>query len=82
MLTANLLGILGSLLGLEFNTDHLVKRWEKRVQEIEALITQDLELQRVLDNLRKQKESEPPTSPAKIVRLDEFLKKRNESQDE
>ncbi len=82
MLTANLLGILGSLLGLEFNTDHLVKRWEKRVQEIEALITQDLELQRVLDNLKKQRESEPPASPAKIVRLDEFLKKRNESQDE
>ncbi len=81
MLMARLLGILGPIMGLHFETARLVALWEKREKEIEELIEQDQELRKVVDNLKKQPEEEHPAPSTKIVRLEEFLKKRHEPHD-
>jgi len=75
------LQVLGSLLETELNTEHLMAVWEGRLEEIEALIDQDRDLRQLLEQLKSHKDDYKllPGAPAKVVRLDEFLRKRKRS---
>ena len=79
LLTARFLDMLGTLLGVEFDTVGLLASWHKKEKEIEELIQNDRELNGLLEGLRK---AEPLSRPAprarNVVRLDEFLKKRQD----
>lgn len=76
-LMARVLEILANVTGVSIDTEHLWLRWEKRLKEIEELIQQSDELAKVLDSLKKGQPRKPFFGDsAKVVRLDEFLKKR------
>ncbi|MCE5242047.1 MAG: PAC2 family protein [Syntrophobacteraceae bacterium] len=78
LLMARLLGILGSLLGVEFDTGRLLNAWQKRSGEIAEMIQQDQDLRQVLDSLKKEDRGLGPVhGKSKVVRFEEFLKKRN-----
>jgi hypothetical protein len=76
-LMARVIEILASVLGLSIETEHLSLRWERRLKEIEDIVQQNDDLLEVLESLKK---GQPPKSffgeSSKVVRLDEFLKKR------
>ncbi len=73
------LQILGQLVDVPLNTNHLLDAWEHRLTEIESLIEQDRELRQLLEQLRncEQVSKEGGEKPCKVVRLEEFLKKRD-----
>jgi len=81
LLMAHLLRTLGGLLGLEWNTEALLARWQEREESINELIQKD-------DGMRQMLERIDPKGPfehsgdlsSKVLRLDEFLKKRHEGQ--
>jgi hypothetical protein len=80
LLMAHLLRILGDLLDLEFETEHLLDNWKRREREIEELIEQDPELRQALENMKNDDQPQSLLSTsAKVVRLDEFLKRRHQS---
>jgi hypothetical protein len=81
LLMTHYLQVLGSLLETELNTDHLMVLWEERLEQIEQLIHQDRELRQILEQLKSHKDDDKllPGVPAKVVRLDEFLRKRNDA---
>lgn len=79
MLTAELLQLLGKILGMEFKTSHLRKAWLEREKEIEELIQQDPELRQMLETMEREPSlRQAPSQAAKVIRLDEFLKRRHE----
>jgi len=78
---AQCLQILGRLLGLEIDTRPALQGWDEKVREIENLIQQDADLRQILDGLRKNPDSGKPRSvlvPSKVIRLDEFLRRRQQ----
>jgi proteasome assembly chaperone (PAC2) family protein len=81
LLMTHYLQVLGSLLETELNTDHLMAAWEERLEEIEELIDQDRDLRQLLEQLKSHKDDDKllPGTPAKVVRLDEFLRKRGDT---
>jgi len=84
LLMTHYLQVLGSLLETELNTDHLMATWEERLEEIEELIDRDRDLRQLLEQLKSHKDDDklPPGAPAKVVRLDEFLRKRSDTDPE
>ncbi|MGV8074526.1 MAG: PAC2 family protein [Syntrophobacteraceae bacterium] len=82
LMMAHCLQLLGKLIGFEFQTDHLMKRWHEREKEIQTLIEQNQELRRTLEFIRKGKLSRGfPHDSSKVVSLDEF-KRRHEPEPE
>lgn len=81
LLISHLLEMLGALVGAEFETGRLEQAWEKREKEIEGLIRDDQELRQTLEGMKRDDRLDGVGSlrlPAKVVRLDDFLKKRKE----
>ena len=79
MLTAHLLQLLGKILGMEIETDHLQEAWQKHEKEIEDLIQNDPDLRHMLESMDKEPSMhEPRPRGSKVIRLDEFLKRREE----
>lgn len=79
LITAEFLRILGKMLGVELPTDDLMKAWQKREKQIEQLVHQDQELRQTLESIKKQKVMRRSGWSAKVVRFEDFLKKRNDS---
>lgn len=78
-----ILEILGKFLGREWNLQHLKDRWESRLQDIEALLEQDPNLQQKLEAIRIEKASaDPALDSPKVIRLDDFLKKKSNTDPE
>jgi hypothetical protein len=81
LIIANCLKVLGKLLGMEINVEGLMDRWVGREQEIQNLLQTDLELRRMLESVvEEQKRSRAGrrfASKQKVVRLEEFQRKRN-----
>lgn len=76
-IVARLLQILGALLNLEFDTTSLLESWKRREREIEDIIQQDHDLLNLLESMKKEdRETRPPSRSSKVVRLDEFMRKR------
>jgi proteasome assembly chaperone (PAC2) family protein len=76
LLMANLIKLLGKLLGVEVETLHLEEAWLEHEREIEDLIDQDPELRQMLDSMNEPSLREAPQRGSKVIRLDEFLKRR------
>jgi predicted ATP-grasp superfamily ATP-dependent carboligase len=72
--------VLGEMLGIALETDHLAAAWEERVQQIERMMKQDDEFRKLLEQLKgadgRGRAARRPDS--KVVRLDDFLRKRND----
>lgn len=79
LLLAYLLRLLGKLLGVELRTRHLHEAWKVHEKEIESHIQQDPELRRMLETMENEVSLGAETSErkTKVIRLDEFLKKRH-----
>jgi hypothetical protein len=76
-IVARFLQILGALLNLEFDTTALLESWKRRQREIEDSIQQDPDLLSMLESIKKEDSASRSTSrSSKVVRLDEFLRKR------
>jgi len=80
LLMSHYLRILGQLVELPLDTNHLLATWDQRLSEIEALIEQDRELRQLLEQLKncEQEGKAPGESHCKVLRLDKFLKKRQD----
>lgn len=79
LLMVRLLHILGRLSALELDVSDLMARWGQHAQQIEEFVTQNQDLQRILESAKKHPQSHPPQPfPAKVVRLDDFVKKKQE----
>lgn len=79
-LMARLLGILGQLLNLTIETRHLTARWERRTKDIEETIQKNDDLMEMLESIKKGQVRRPFFGESsKVVRLDEFVKRREES---
>jgi proteasome assembly chaperone (PAC2) family protein len=80
LLMSHYLRVLGKLLGLPMNTNHLLEVWKGRQTEIEGLIEQDRELRQLLEQLKDCEGGGRALSgsSAKVVHLDEFLKRRQD----
>jgi hypothetical protein len=75
-----MLQILGQVLNVGIETEHLSMRWGRRVKEIEEFIQQNEDLVEVLDSLKKGQKRKPfLRDSSKVVRLDEFMRRRDES---
>lgn len=86
LLMARMLHILGALLEVEFDTGPLMTAWEKRSREIAEMIQQDKDLRQVLESLKREDRprlpvQRPVRGPSKIVRFEEFLKRRGDPQE-
>lgn len=80
---AQFLKMLGTVFRLDFRTRHLMERWKEREKEIEELIQQDPELRHMLESMDREHPSpRPPFPTSKVIRLDDFLKKRQEVESE
>jgi len=82
MIVANLLSVLGGLIGVGFDTSALAEGWAKREQEIEALITEDQEFKKLFEAVKRERTDEDQPRSSKVVRLAEFLRKRGDHPDE
>lgn len=82
LIAANLVSVLGGLIGTPFDTAALVERWDERELEIEHLISEDEELKKIFETLKKERSGEGHPQTSKVVRLDEFLRKRNDHPDD
>lgn len=78
-LMARMLQILGQVLDLEIETRHLVVRWKRRAKDLEELVQNKEDLAQALESLKKDQPRRPFFGQsAKVIRLDEFLKKRED----
>lgn len=82
LIAARLLGILGRMLGMELAAEELVTAWKEREQQIEQIVGQDKGLQQTLESLKQQKVMKKIGPSAKVVRFEDFLKKRSLSDPE
>jgi len=77
-LCAALIKRLNLLLNLRVDTTELELSWRVVEEQIEALIERNEQLKRHVEELKKSERSgsfnRPPSSPAKVIRLDEFIK--------
>jgi hypothetical protein len=80
LLAAHYLKILTRFTGGEPDTTHLLKAWKDRQSRIESYIEQDDQLRQTLELLKQQERPHKISSysPAKIVRMEEFLRRRND----
>jgi hypothetical protein len=80
LLMSHYLRILGQLVELPLDTNHLLATWVQRLSEIEALIEEDRELRQLLEQLKncEQEGKASGGSHCKVLRLDKFLKKRRD----
>jgi hypothetical protein len=68
-------------LNIKLETRHLMDRWRKRQREIEELIDQSAELRKILDSMARGAHLRTDSAlSSKVVRLEEFLKKRQGQQ--
>jgi hypothetical protein len=82
LLMSHYFQVLGGLLGVKLDTQHLETAWQQRLQQIDELISQDRDLQQLLEQLKAgqcQRKIESGNC-AKVVRLDEFLKKKTDQE--
>jgi len=82
LIAARLLGILGHLLGRDLAAEDLVNAWKEREQQIEQIIGQDQGLRQTLESLKQQKVMKKTAPAGKVVRFEDFLKKRNHTDPE
>lgn len=82
LIAARLLEILGHLLGKDLTAEDLVAAWKEREQQIEQIIGQDQGLRQTLESLKQQKVMKKTAPGGKVVRFEDFLKKRNHSEPE
>jgi predicted ATP-grasp superfamily ATP-dependent carboligase len=84
LLMNHYLQTLGSLLQTQLDTHHLLIAWEQKLEQIETLIDKDRELKQLLEQL-KNHDADRKSSPhhvSKILRMDEFAKRRNNLEEE
>jgi hypothetical protein len=79
LLIAHLTTIIGRLFEIEFPVDYLLDAWQGRREEIESTIQQDPQLLQTLDGMREELMAGRKRHSAKVLRFDEFLRKRNET---
>jgi hypothetical protein len=79
LLMNHYLQTLGSLLKTPLDTHHLLVAWEQKREQIETLIDKDRELKQLLEQLKNHGApgKDAPKNASKILRMDEFAKKRN-----
>lgn len=82
LIAVEFLRILGNMLGVKLSTDNLMRAWQKREKQIEQLVHQDQGLRQTLESLRKQKVMRRSDFTPKVVQFEDFLKKRNEPDDD
>lgn len=77
-LCAALIRRLNQLLHLEIDSSELELSWRLLEEQIEALIAKNDQLRQHVEDLKTGDErgsfASPPSSPAKVIRLDEFIK--------
>ena len=82
-LCAALIERLNLLLNVQADTTELELSWKLVEEQIEALIERNEQLKRHVEELKKRERrgsfSQPPSSPAKVIRLDEFIKQNKPS---
>lgn len=79
LIMARLLQILARLLALELDVSDLVARWQQHLLQIEEFVAQNEDLQRILESAKGDRQARQPQSlPAKVINLDDFLKKKHE----
>lgn len=79
LLTAHLTSTIGKLFEMEFPVDHLLNAWQTRREEIESTIQQDPQLLQALDGMKEELMAGRKRQSAKVLRFDEFRRKRNGS---
>lgn len=72
------LRILENLLGIELPPNDLAKAWKTKEKQIEQLVHQDQGLRQAIDAIKKEKVMRRSGLSSKVVRFEDFLKKRND----
>lgn len=80
MVAAELLRILAGFMGAELPTDDLKQNWQKRKQQIEQMVQQDQNLRQAIESIKKQKVMRRSELTSKVVRFEDFLKRRHDPQ--
>jgi predicted ATP-grasp superfamily ATP-dependent carboligase len=80
--SARCLEIIGTLLGFTLDPVHLRQRWAEREGEIDDLIHGNQELRQAIEALKTDRQRRQPGSHGKIVRMDDFARKRQEPRPE
>lgn len=83
MIAARLLRILAGCMGIELATDDLLKSWYRKKQQIDQMVRQDQNLRESLESTRRHKVMKRSGLSSKVVPFEDFIKRRNElEQDE
>lgn len=85
LLLAHLLRIIARILDFDFPGKRLVELWKKREKEIEELIRGDHDLSEIIQAMKRGERPNrkaPPLATSKVVRLDEFIRRRLETDPE
>lgn len=80
MIAARLLRILASCMGIELATEDLLKSWYRKKQQIDQMVQQDQNLRESLESIRRHKVMKRSGLSSKVVRFEDFIKRRNESE--
>jgi hypothetical protein len=78
LVMARCIEMVGKLMDLDLHPLHLIDRWREREQEIDRLVQNNQQLRQSIDAMRKRRDREDAESGRKIVRMHDFLKKKQE----
>jgi len=78
LVAAELLRIMGNLFEIELPANDLAKAWKAKEKQIEQLVHQDQNLRHAIDTIRKEKVMRRSGFSSKVLRFEDFLKKRTD----
>lgn len=78
--SARCLEIIGAILGFTLDPVDLRRRWEEREGDIDELIHNNHELRQAIEVLKKDRHRRVTGLPSKVVRMDDFMKKKHDPQ--
>jgi hypothetical protein len=78
LVMARCIEVVGKLMGIDLHPLHLVERWGEREKEIDHLVQNNQQLRQSIDNMRKRRDREDVGEGRKIVRMQEFLKRKQD----
>ncbi len=79
LVMARCIEVVGSLLGIDLHPVHLKERWKEREREIDRLVESNQQLRQSIDAMRKRRDQDESETGRKIVRMHDFVKKRQET---
>jgi hypothetical protein len=78
LVMARCIELVGMLMGIDLHPLHLVERWREREKEIDRMVENNQQLRQSIESVKKRGNREEGGDGRKIVRMHDFLKKKQD----